>query len=267
MLDTKTRIRIEPVVQRVLVVDPNQASARLIVDIMKGVGAREVVMASSRKQAMQAASELEPGVIFIESAGPEFNGAEFARDLRRSALECRRAPVIMVTADATASIILGARDSGVHEFLRKPFTSGDLLRRVENVATRPRDWIEGINYVGPDRRRFNSGEYDGPRKRGSDKTRTEAQADIDAKEQALNILAAAFEHFDKDPHQALRSARQQALTLKALAMKASDARLAVAAGGLEKALGAGATTRTELAAAIQSVLVLAAARPPAAKAG
>lgn len=266
MLDTKTRHRIGPVIQRVLVVDPNQASARLIVDIMKGVGAREAVIAPSRKQAMLAASELQPGVIFIENSGPDLNGADFARDLRRSSLECRRAPIIMVTADATASTIIGARDSGVHEFLRKPFTSGDLMRRVENVAVRPRDWIEGMNYIGPDRRRFNSGEYEGPGKRGTDRPKSAAQADLDAKDQALRILAAAFEHFDKDPRQALRSAREQAMTLKALALKASDARLAVAAGGLEKALSAGATTRTELAAAIQSVLVLAAPKP-AARAG
>jgi adenylosuccinate synthase len=34
--------------------------------------------------------------------------------------------VILITEDATAATILAARDAGVHEFLRKPFTLKDL---------------------------------------------------------------------------------------------------------------------------------------------
>jgi hypothetical protein len=74
----------------------------------------------------------------------------------------------MVTAEATPSSIGGARNSGVHEFLRKPYTAGDLFRRVENVVLKPRDWIEAQMYVGPDRRRFNSEDYGGSKKRRAD---------------------------------------------------------------------------------------------------
>ena len=105
---------------------------------------------------------------------------------------------------------LGARDAGVHEFLRKPFTSGDLLKRVENVALKPRDWIEAVGYVGPDRRRFNSGEFSGPGQAQGDKPATGADADAAAKDQAMRILAAALDQFDNDPVQAVRAVREQA---------------------------------------------------------
>ena len=38
--------------------------------------------------------------------------------------------------------------------MRKPFTIGDLERRLEAVTLKPRDWVEAVQYVGPDRRRF-----------------------------------------------------------------------------------------------------------------
>ena len=52
--------------------------------------------------------------------------------------------------------------------MRKPFTIKDLERRLEAVTLKPRDWVEAVQYVGPDRRRFNSAEYKGPRKRKAD---------------------------------------------------------------------------------------------------
>ena len=259
--DARVLSRIAPSIQRVVIADPNLASARLLVDIMKSLGAREVVTETDEARVMEAIREIEPGLIFTERTGPRLNGENITRKLRRSNLPSRRAPVIMVTADATASTIKGARDCGVHEFLRKPFTSGDLFRRVENVALKSRDWVEGVGYVGPDRRRFNSGEYAGPQKRKADKPASAADAAIAVKDQAMRILAAALAQFDNDPLQAIRATRTQAETLKALAIKTSDAKLAVAASGLEATLRAGASTKAALVAPINALLLLADPEP------
>lgn len=255
--DARTLARIEPTIRRVVIADPNQASSRLLLDIMKTLGSREVVCETDETRVMEAIREIDPGLIFTERTGPRLDGEQLTRALRRSNLASRRAPVIMVTADATATTIKGARDSGVHEFLRKPFTSHDLFRRVENVALKPRDWIEAVGYVGPDRRRFNSGEYAGPTKRKADKPASAQSAALAVKDQALRILAASLAQFDQDPMQAIRSARQQAETLKSLAIKTSDARLAIAAAGLEATLSAGSTTKASLAQPINVLLALA----------
>lgn len=259
--DARVLNRIAPTIQRVVIADPNLASARLLVDIMKSLGAREVVSESDEARVMDAIREIEPGLIFTERTGPMLDGESLTRNLRRSNLACRRAPVIMVTAEATATTIKGARDCGVHEFLRKPFTSADLFRRVENVALKPRDWVEGVGYVGPDRRRFNSGEYAGPQKRKADKPASGASAAVAIKDQAMRILAAALAQFDNDPVQAIRASRTQAETLKALAIKTSDAKLAIAASGLEAFLGAGQVTKTSLAIPISALLSLADPEP------
>lgn len=259
--DARVLNRIAPTIQRVVIADPNLASARLLVDIMKSLGSREVVVETDEARVMDAIREIEPGLIFTERAGPRLDGEGLTRNLRRSNLACRRAPVIMVTADATATTIKGARDCGVHEFLRKPFASSDLFRRVENVALKPRDWVEGVGYVGPDRRRFNSGEYAGPQKRKADKPASGAEAAVAVKDQAMRILAAALAQFDNDPAQAVRAARTQAETLKALAIKTSDAKLAIAASGLEAHLASGQVTKASLSAPIGAMLSLADPEP------
>ena len=260
-VDRRLLAKLAPVLSRVLVVDPNPHHARLLTEILKGMRAETIVVEPTESRAMQTAASLEPGIIFTERNGDKLDGESLARALRRSSLACRRAPIIMVTADATASTILGARDNGVHEFLRKPFTSADLLKRIENVALKPRDWVEAVGYVGPDRRRFNSGEFTGDRKRRADKPASGVAAMAAAKDQAMRILAAALDQFDSDPAQAVRSIREQAGTLKLLAMKSSESRLAVAVGALEVTLASGPPTKAILAAPIGSLLAMAPPEP------
>jgi hypothetical protein len=54
----------------------------------------------------------------------------------------------------------------------------------------------------------------------------------------------------------VRAARQQAETLKALAIKTADAKLAIAAAGLEALLAAGMPTKATLAQPIGGLLAL-----------
>jgi DNA-binding response OmpR family regulator len=167
-IDDKTRLILRRRIERVLVVDPHLAAARLLTDLLTELGAGQRLTATTTARALNIAREWEPQLIFIEFAGPALDGVDFTRRLRRSSLVARRAPVIIVTAETREASIKAARDSGAHEFLCKPFTAGHVFRRVENVMLKPRPWIEAKMYVGPDRRRFNSGQYLGDRKRGAD---------------------------------------------------------------------------------------------------
>jgi len=166
--EAKTIKAMTPMLQRVVVVDPQPQSARFVGELMRNIARSQVWVLESSKKAIKMLGTYDPQIIFVEMQSGDVDGAAFTRELRRSRLKCRYAPVIMVTSQATAAGILGARDAGVHEFLRKPFTMKDLLRRLEAVTLRQRDWVEAVGYIGPDRRRFNSGDYSGPLKRRSD---------------------------------------------------------------------------------------------------
>ena len=216
-----------------LVVDPHPASTRLMTELLKDLGARFVMVEQTTSRALAAAKAEDPMLIFSELSGPGLDGLEFTRLLRKSDLSCRKVPVIMVTGEATAQAILGARDSGVHEFLRKPFTIKDLMRRVEAVTLKQRDWVEAVRYIGPDRRRFNSGEYKGPRKRKSDNTAMPEAARV---EQALRILKSAITAIESDPKQALRAMQAQAVDLTKAAVAVADMGLVTAAAELQTVL-------------------------------
>lgn len=240
LTDEKLARLLQPFLQRILVIDPVQASARLLSELLKGVGAQEIHIAQSAFQGFNTCKLVDPQVIFTEVGGPEREGLGFIGKLRRSELACRQAPAIVVTAEATTGVIVAARNAGVHEFLRKPFAARDLNRRLEAAILHPRDWIEAVGYVGPDRRRFNSADYQGPRKRRADQAPTTPAARL---EQALKIAKSAVAALESDPAQALRALQVQTSELKALAAALPNAALAGAASKLQTAL-AGASAES-----------------------
>ena len=232
-IDHKTVQAIAPILGRVLIIDPAPASARLLANLLHNVGLGQAWTAASTEQGLSLASAADPLLIFTEYQMEAVDGIVFTRRLRRGNMACRKAPVIMVTAQATPASILSARDCGVHEFLRKPFTIKDLVRRVEVVATRPRQWVEAVGYVGPDRRRFNSGEYRGARRRRADAATDPIEARI---VQALKIVSAALDAIELDRPQAFRALNAQAAELQNAGALLRRSALVSAAHGLQQKL-------------------------------
>ena len=262
-LDPKTAQALAPSLERVLIVDPTPGTARLIGDLLHNIGPGRVWTATSTSQGLSLADGLSPQLIFVEYEGGAVDGVIFTRKLRRSTFLCRKAPVIMATTQATPAVITAARDAGVHEFLRKPFTFKDLTRRLEAVTLHPRGWVEAVGYVGPDRRRFNSAGYAGRRKRRSDHAEDPVQARI---AQALKIVSAALPAVELDRQQAFRALKAQAIELQGAGALANNAPLVQAARALHLTLSEIASpqalTRAAVEADAQRLLAL---QPPSAK--
>lgn len=255
-VDPKLLSRLAPKIRRVLIVDSHPAGARVLGDLLRALGSADIVIQHDDQSAFDVAKDLAPDLIFIESSGPRIDGPAFTRKLRRSHAACRRAPVVVVASEATAASIKAARDAGVHEFLRKPFNAADLLKRVETVALKPRDWVEAVGYVGPDRRRFNSGDYDGPLKRESDHPKTEEESRARRLDQAFRILKSALLQFDLDPPQAIRAMREQAREMGDLSVEMGMPKLAKAAALLDAALVHPSADRATLRPAVTAVVGL-----------
>ena len=244
------------VLGRVLIVDPAPASARLLTELLQNIGLGQAWTANSTAQGLTLAAAIDPQLIFTEFAGEAVDGIAFTRKLRRGHLACRMVPVIMVTAHATPASIMAARDCGVHEFLRKPFAIKDLIRRIEAVAAKPRNWVEAVGYVGPDRRRFNSGEYRGTRRRRADAAGDPLEARI---VQALKIVSAALDAVEIDRPQAFRALNAQAAELQNAGALLRRTALVSAAHGLQRRLAAIAQSGelTREAVEIEAMAVLA----------
>lgn len=202
--------KMAPHLQKVMIVDSATGSARLLAEHMRGISSGQTFHAADVKTALSMAGQVEPQLIFVDIGPDHTDGIDLIRKVRRSYTACRKAPIIAIISQPTTELIMAARDSGVHEFLRKPYNTRDLLKRLEAVTLRQREWVEAMQYVGPDRRRFNSGDYTGSLKRKSD-LEVSDQSRID---QALRIIKSSLLAIGADPAQALRSLRAQAEILK-----------------------------------------------------
>ncbi len=64
-------------------------------------------------------------------------------------------PFIMVSGAADQFVVEQARDTGVNEFLAKPYSARSVADRILAVVNDPRQFVLAPGYFGPDRRRTN----------------------------------------------------------------------------------------------------------------
>jgi len=162
-------IRLQPV----LIVTQHRADFALITEQLRGFAPAIVTLwAQTNGTAMAMAAAKSPKLLFVDQTAP-VEGLNFVRALRRSGLPCREAPAIMLAVQPTLKDMREAQNSGAHELLVRPFSAYQLGKRLEAVIA-PRPWIETANYMGPDRRRFNSAALLGPDRRGRSRKSTAA---------------------------------------------------------------------------------------------
>lgn len=76
-------------------------------------------------------------------------------------------PIILMTGYSDRTRVENARDTGITEFLMKPFNARDLYARIVQIIEKPRQFVEAEEFFGPDRRRRRNVAYKGGEKRGS----------------------------------------------------------------------------------------------------
>lgn len=264
LADARIRARLAALTQRVLIVDAELAAGRSLGEQLRMLSPCQIWTANDATVGLDLAPRIDPKVLFVGQSA-RLDAADFLRRLRRSDVPCRRAPAILVSADATAAAFISARDCGAHEFLRRPFTIEDLTRHLDAVAGRARDWVEGVGYVGPDRRRFNTGDYSEQLKRRVEHAVTSDDGRI---LQALKILEAAMLVLETEPRQAVRAMSAQADELAAVAKSHGDDDLWRAATKLREGLAAlSAPPARSHAAALIEPLLAQLGTPAAAPAG
>jgi CheY-like chemotaxis protein len=159
---------------RVLVVDDNAPTLRLIGDILRGAGVGLVETAESAVEALKKLNDIRPHILFLGCNMPGMDGLAMTKIIRAAALNPDpmvpdpAVPIIMVTGQRREIDVEAARLAGVTEFIVKPFAPKVLIIRLQSVLTGGRDFVVAEGYVGPDRRRRNDTAYAGPRRRTAD---------------------------------------------------------------------------------------------------
>ncbi len=140
----------------VLVADRNDRTAALVRRILFSFGFRNMHIVTSGAEALKLLASEKFDLIITELEMSPVDGIELVRAIR-SAQEDKRIrrdiPIIMLTAHTEINNVELARDTGITEFLAKPFSAKTISTRIIQIIDNPRAFVESPSYTGPCRRR------------------------------------------------------------------------------------------------------------------
>jgi DNA-binding response OmpR family regulator len=121
--------------KRIVAVDDQQAMLDLIQRILSP--AYELTTTFHPEQATALIRRVKPDLILLDVEMPLVSGWTILREIRADE-QTAHIPVIMITAlSGTVDKVFGLHIAHVADYITKPFTSEDLLRRVSDVLQKP----------------------------------------------------------------------------------------------------------------------------------
>ena len=114
----------------VLVVDDDDIIRRVVRTVLEADDF-EVVEAKDGDEAIQRVSTDHPLVVVLDVMMPGLDGVEVCRRVRADGTK-----VLMLTARDDADVEQASKDAGADGFLAKPFSSVELLDKVEQLTRR-----------------------------------------------------------------------------------------------------------------------------------
>jgi two-component system phosphate regulon response regulator PhoB len=125
----------------ILVVEDEFAIQELIAVNLEHAG-HTVLRAASAAQALEFIRESLPDLVLLDWMLPDRPGVEFARQLRADR-RTRDIPIIMLTARAQEQDKVSGLESGADDYVTKPFSSRELLARIQAVLRRRAPEVAG----------------------------------------------------------------------------------------------------------------------------
>lgn len=173
---------------KILILDDMKPMLALTTSVLKIFGFKYVFTASDTDEAFEIVCKQDPDIIITDWMMEPVDGLAFTKKVRKSPLSPNPyVPVLMMTGFSSRLRVESARDTGVTEFLVKPFSARDLFSRVVQIIERPRQFVDASNFFGPDRRRKLIRDYEGPRRRDDDQSSRPSKPGEDQK-RIMDIL-------------------------------------------------------------------------------
>ncbi|MDD9877634.1 MAG: response regulator [Magnetovibrio sp.] len=136
-----------------LVLEKTQLMRETMSSVLRNLGMRDVRAAGSVDYAFELLVDRPADIIFTDW-GPSLDGIEFLQILRRDPRSPNPyVPVVMVTANTEPRHVRCARDSGMTEYLAKPYSAVTVYKHIRAIAESKRPFVKMASFFGPDRRR------------------------------------------------------------------------------------------------------------------
>lgn len=116
--------------KRILAVDDTAVVLTRILYTLQD--AYDVVTVNSGVRALKYLKEQKPDLILLDIRMSPMDGIETLQSIRTME-ECKDIPVIMLTGVEDKDIVIKSAKLGIGDYIRKPFSSEELIRRIRRV--------------------------------------------------------------------------------------------------------------------------------------
>ena len=120
---------------KVLVVDDMSTMRRIVKNVLKEIGFSDMIEAENGQDALNKLKAGDIGLIVSDWNMPVMQGIELLRAVRADP-ELKHLPFLMVAAEAQKENIVEAVQSGVSNYVVKPFTAEALQGKLEKIFSK-----------------------------------------------------------------------------------------------------------------------------------
>ena len=121
---------------RVLVVDDFESMRRIVGQLLREMGFRDITLADDGATALALLREDDFGLLLTDWHMPQMDGLDLVRAVRADP-RLNAIPILMVSAEATREQIIEAAQAGVNGYVVKPFTPQILSAKIAKLFESP----------------------------------------------------------------------------------------------------------------------------------
>lgn len=130
--------------RKILVAEDNDQAARLVMLVLRDMGAQEVAFAKDGQEAWdlweEAKKDIPYKLVISDWNMPNLTGIQLLQRLRKTG---SAVPFVMITGRGTVDSAMQAADSGATAYIAKPFTPDQLVRKILTVLETASDQTIG----------------------------------------------------------------------------------------------------------------------------
>lgn len=131
MVDSESRVNLNPKSACILVVDDKESNVKLLVNMLVSVGYENVIYTSDSLQALPLYKAHQCDLILLDINMPNLDGFGVMEQIRCE-IKDDLLPILVLTAQHSQDYRQRALDEGARDYVTKPFDANELLSRVHN---------------------------------------------------------------------------------------------------------------------------------------
>jgi two-component system chemotaxis response regulator CheY len=138
---------------KVLVVDDEFYTRKVIRTLLMAIGVTHISDAASGAEGLEAIGAVVPDVVLVDWEMPNMDGAAFVRQVRTPGrFRHPNVPMIMLSGHSERWRVEEAMRLGINEYLLKPVSAKMLCDRLITTLNNPRPIVKVGRYYGPEPR-------------------------------------------------------------------------------------------------------------------